>query len=354
MPFRMIHGNIVDVEADAIVNAANTRLMPGGGVCGAIFEAAGFERLYHACQAIGYCEAGQSVATPAFDLKAKYIIHTPGPIWEGGAKGEAVQLASCYTTAMQCAVEHRCRSIAFPLISAGIFGYPKRAAYQVAREAIRKFIDKHDILVELVIFEAGDDITGYGDRNLEMRLEALSRQINHREDVFPDAAEAGISQKRDVAFGDESLRRSKAQILEWAKRQGGLEAPRTKALGKKLEEVIEEKKDSFSAVLMQMIAQKGVKPASVYRKANIDRRHFSKIKGNLDYVPSKQTAVSFAVALELDIHKTQALLASAGYILSESSRFDIIVKFFIENGVYDIFQINDALFHYDQPLLGSF
>ena len=337
MPFRMIHGNIVDVEADAIVNAANTRLMPGGGVCGAIFEAAGFERLYHACQAIGYCEAGQAVATPAFDLKAKYIIHTPGPIWEGGAKGEAVQLASCYTTAMQCAVEHRSRSIAFPLISAGIFGYPKREAYRVAREAIRKFIDKHDILVELVIFEAGDDITGYGDRNLEMRLEALSRQIDFGRggDSFSDAAEAGISQKRDISLSEHRLF-----------------AP--KALGEKLEEVIEEKKDSFSAVLMQMIAQKGVKPASVYRKANIDRRHFSKIKGNLDYVPSKQTAVSFAVALELDIHKTQALLASAGYILSESSRFDIIVKFFIENGVYDIFQINDALFHYDQPLLGSF
>ena len=378
MPFRIVHGNIVDVQADAIVNAANTRLWPGGGVCGAIFEAAGYERLLKACQSIGQCEVGHAVATPAFDLKAKYIIHTPGPIWMDGEHGEAELLASCYTESMACALAHGCRSIAFPLISAGIFGYPKQAAYQVAREAITKFIAEHDIAVELVIYESGDDITGYRNRRLEMLIEELFRRededvakqeskqahravpVDHRKrkakpELEADRASQILLEPRPPRLVLEAEKPFKSDVKE-DKRLFKAEERVDEILFKEknLDDALKNKEESFSTVLLEWIDRKGAKPADIYRRANIDRKHFSKIKGNPDYMPSKQTAVSFAIALELSITDTQMLLRSAGYVLSMSSRFDIIVEYFIEHEIYDIYTINDALFHYNQPLLGSF
>ncbi|MBR4986363.1 MAG: macro domain-containing protein [Proteobacteria bacterium] len=341
MSFRIIHGNIVKVKADAIVNAANTRLFPGGGVCGAIFEAAGFEKLFNACQAIGFCEEGKAVATPAFDLPAKYIIHTPGPIWEGGHQGEAELLASCYTESMLCALANGCKSIAFPLISAGIFGYPKQDAYQVARDAITKFIETHELAVTLVIFENGDDITGYRDRSLEMRLERLAREDKDA-NCPPD-----IALKPCLTEGKRLHVNAPHAVSE-------AEASRKPTDFISLDNVIKERAQSFSELLMLKIESSGAKPSDIYKRANIDRKLFSKIKTKPDYTPSKQTAVSFAIALKLDLLETQTLLESAGYVLSGSSKFDIIIEYYIEHKMYDIFLINEALFHYDQPLLGSF
>ena len=338
MPFRIVHGNIVDVKADAIVNAANTRLLPGGGVCGAIFEAAGFEKLYEACRAIGWCDVGQAAATPAFDLRAKFIIHTPGPIWQDGEHGEAELLASCYTASMACALANGCSSIAFPLISAGIFGYPKHEAYQVARDAITKFIAEHDLTVMLVIYEAGDDITGYRDRNLEMRLERLAREEREAKrlfDVHRRPSDLREDKRSDVLASESDTIFKESEHLS-------------------LDKIIDARSQSFSELLMRMIWVKGAKPSDIYKRANIDRKLFSKIKNKPDYMPSKQTAVSFAIALELDVDKTQELLETAGYVLSGSSKFDIIIEYFIEHKMYDIFEINEALFHYGQPLLGAF
>ena len=159
MPLRIVHGDIVRTKADAIVNAANENLLAGGGVCGAIFRAAGAARLQAACDEIGHCDTGSAFATPAFDLPARYVIHAVGPVWQGGSRGERTLLASCYASSLALAADLGCASIAFPLISSGIYGYPKDEALAVATEAIESFLATDvgaNMEVILVLFGAGD------------------------------------------------------------------------------------------------------------------------------------------------------------------------------------------------------
>lgn len=153
MPFEIVHGDITQMQVDAIVNAANSALAPGGGVCGAIFSAAGYGPLERACRSIGGCETGQSVITDGFALPAKYIIHSVGPIWHGGGHNEAALLRSSYTSALELAWKNNCSSIAFPLISAGIYGYPRAEAQQVAETAIQDFLRSKEMQVYLVLFK---------------------------------------------------------------------------------------------------------------------------------------------------------------------------------------------------------
>ena len=155
MSFSIIHGDITQLSVDAIVNAANTRLLAGGGVCGAIFEAAGFEELQAACDKIGDCREGEAVITPGFALPAKFVIHTPGPVWFGGCRNESQTLYRCYMNSLILAEKNGCESIAFPLISAGIFGYPRDEAIQVAKNAISAFLEAHEMKVLLVLFDNG-------------------------------------------------------------------------------------------------------------------------------------------------------------------------------------------------------
>ena len=155
MSFNVIHGDITTMPTDAIVNAANSRLAPGGGVCGAIFSASDYHKLDLACRKIGHCPVGQAVITPSFGMPAKYIIHAVGPIWHGGKQNEEELLRSCYTSALNVAKENGCRSIAFPLISAGIYGYPKEEALRVAEDAIRAFLKDNEMEVSLVLFGRG-------------------------------------------------------------------------------------------------------------------------------------------------------------------------------------------------------
>ena len=152
MGFSILHGNIAAVYADAVVNAANPHLLPGGGVCGAIFQGAGRRELEEACRAIGYCPTGQAVITPGFRLPARWIIHTPGPVWQGGGQGEEALLRSCYRSSLALAEEMGCRSVAFPLISAGIYGYPPQAARQVAEEEIARFLEGREREILLVLY----------------------------------------------------------------------------------------------------------------------------------------------------------------------------------------------------------
>ncbi len=152
MPFFKVQNDITKMETDAIVNAANRRLRVGGGVCGAIFRAAGVEKLQAACNGLGPIETGQAVITDGFHLPAKYIIHTAGPIYQGGNHGEEALLRACYMNSLQLAKEHGCKSIAFPLISSGIYGYPKEEALRVAEEAIGDFLTSNEMDVYLVLF----------------------------------------------------------------------------------------------------------------------------------------------------------------------------------------------------------
>ena len=153
MPLHIIENDIVCMATDAIVNAANRALRPGSGVCGAIFRAAGYDELARACREIGHCEVGEAVITPGFRLSARYIIHAVGPIWQGGCQNEAQLLRSSYVRSLELAVSNGCKSIAFPLISSGVYGYPREDALDIAVKAIREFLEEHELTVYLVLYK---------------------------------------------------------------------------------------------------------------------------------------------------------------------------------------------------------
>lgn len=314
MPFLLYQGDITLLEVDAVVNAANRDLKQGGGVCEAIFAKAGEHAMQQACDELAPVETGGAVITPGFDLPSRYVIHAVGPVWSGGKKQEKELLASCYRSALEIAVKKKLRSIAFPLISAGIYGYPKVEAYKVALSTILSFLERHDLTVYLVLFEEG---------------------------FFKDAAFQIYTQGLEEKITEERvlLSHSRMEI------QSCMTSP--------LETMLPEVEESFSQSLMRLIREKGLDEVSVYKGANIDRKHFSKIKGNEAYQPSKRTVIAFALSLKLDMRQTQALLERAGYCLSQSYLFDIIIEHFIEQKHYDIYAINEVLFSYGQSLLGA-
>ena len=333
MPFSLVRNDIVNMRVDAIVNAANSSLAPGGGVCGAIFAAAGRTALDKACRAIGHCDVGSAVITPGFNLPARYVIHAVGPIWQGGTRGEAALLQSCYTRALHLAQENGCESIAFPLISSGIFGYPKPQALRVAINAIEEFLLKYEMQVYLVIFDRAALLIS------ERLYENIQRYIDDRYvelRAFPRQAAEALPHARQRA--------EQADLP--------LAAPCATPGKRSLDDLLGHLDESFSRMLLRLIDEKGMTDVEVYKRANLDRKLFSKIRKE-GYNPSKQTALALAIALRLNLDETKDLLGRAGYALSHSNKFDIIIEYFIEEGVYDIFEINEALFAFEQRLLGA-
>lgn len=374
MPFSIVRDDIARVRADALVNAANTGLEEGGGVCGALFAAAGRERMRAACDAIGRCPTGGAVVTPAFDLPARWCIHAVGPVWQGGAHGEEGALRSCYRSVFARVVELGARSVAYPLISAGIYGYPADRALAVAREETRAFLEGHDdIEVTLVVFdraalrlgaELGHAIRAYiddeyVDQSPFRRGEPPRFYTAGSIEVAPLKHATSDGDAGAPALGAPGARRPRARRVGAGNALGapsGLAfdfsaapSPETE-----LDDLLEHLDASFSETLLALIDRRGMTDAEVYHRANLSRQLFSKIRGKADYRPTKPTAVALAMALELDLPATQDLLARAGLTLSNTSKFDVIVRFFIEHGIYDIYRLNEALFAYDQPLVGSF
>ena len=326
MPFEIIRHDITKVKVDAIVNAANSALQMGGGVCGAIFRAAGAQQLQQACDQIGSCQTGDAVLTPAFQLQTKYIIHTVGPVWKGGNHNERQLLASCYRKSLQLALANGCESIAFPLISAGIYGYPKREALMVATDEIQAFLEHHDMHIILVVFEK----------------EAVQLSNERYNEI-----QAYIDDHYVTEQPVRSLIQIEEQILEhFEDVDEKLESVRS------LDNIMQYLEETFSERLLRLIDERGLKDSEVYKRANIDRRLFSKIRSNKEYMPQKKTAIALAISLELTIDDTLDLLKTAGYTLSSSHKFDMIIKYFIEHQNYNIFEINEALFAFEQPLLG--
>jgi hypothetical protein len=282
---------------------------------------------------------GQAVITGGYQLPAKYIIHTVGPVWHGGASGEAELLRSCYTNSLALALEHDVQSIAFPLISSGIYGYPKDQALDIAVSSIGEFLKANEMTVYLVVF----------DRKAFMLSEKL---------------DSAIRSFIDDHYVDETLHivRTRNQSFEMAESPIPLEDQAQKYIiekkgirkqEKSLENVLAHLEETFSQMLLRLIDEKGLSDVDTYKRANIDRKLFSKIRSNKDYAPKKNTAVAFAVALCLNLDETKDLLGKAGYALSRSSRADLIIEYFITRRIYNIHEINEALFAFHQPLLGA-
>ena len=329
MPFEIVRNDIVNMKVDAIVNTANPKPIIGAGTDKAVHDKAG-ARLLLARKEIGNIAVGEAAITPAFDLDANYVIHTAGPIWKDGRSGEEELLASCFRNSLGIAKKKACESIAFPLISTGSYGFPKPLALQIAVREISSFLMENEMQVYLVVFEK---------QSFE-----LSEKLFKSVSSYIDANY--VSDKMNLEYGTSKLRRRdyEEMLLHESSYEITSKMPNLDGMLNNLDR-------GFSETLLDLIDRTGKKDSEIYKKANVDRKLFSKIRNNVNYKPSKATALAFAIALELSMDETDDLLARAGIALSQSNKFDVIVKYFIENKKYDIFELNSVLFEFDQPLI---
>ena len=427
MPFTLLRGDITKVKADAIVNAANSGLLEGGGVCGAIFAEAGSAALAAECARVGRCDTGSAVITSACGLKnAAYIIHAVGPVWHGGSHDEEKLLRGCYASALELAEKNGCESIAFPLISSGIYGYPKGEAYDIAVSEIRRFLQTHELDVKLVLFdgsrpaasadwyrelrrflsETDELVEPLAAACVQMSSEAEPDELNvwPEDDAAgaccsvepepidlcellpeadavpvaePEAPSAAKKSKKPEAdsssakYADARLHFSRGYLEDYSVpsrkrilREKGVPKLAYKEIitaekrckscplpaSASLPDFLREPAETFQQALLRMIDERGLSDPEVYKRANVDRKMFSKIRKNPDYQPKKETALAFAIALHLDVFDTEDFLKKAGYAFSQS-KADRIVEFFIRRNQFDIITINQALFDYDQKQL---
>ncbi len=456
MPFEIIQGDITRIQADAIVNAANPQLQMGGGVCGAIFMAAGPQKLQAACDKLAPIHTGEAVITPGFALPARFVIHTAGPVYSRQSPDESERLlasayrsslklafeavitpgfalparfvihtagpvysrqspdeserllASAYRSSLKLAFEHGCHSIAFPLISSGIYGYPRRDALEVATCAIRGFLEIHDMDVKLVIFNRSDvqippgtssGIYGYPRRDalevatcairgfLEIHDMDVKLVIFNRSDVqIPPGTLSSVDDWLKKRLPETQAVRSLSDTIamdrlcestllqpsaapaspfhpDFSTMFGKLDEPfdvylmklidrrgmndvqvyRRANLDRRLFSKIRSGKgyhpgkrdEPFDVYLMKLIDRRGMNDVQVYRRANLDRRLFSKIRSGKGYHPGKRAILALAVALKLTLEETEALLERAGYALSPADKFDVVMEYFLEHGPRD-------------------
>ena len=348
MPLQIVRNDITKMKVDAIVNAANSSLLGGGGVDGSIHRAAG-PSLLEECRTLGGCETGSAKITGAGKLPCKYVIHAVGPRWLGGEHGERDHLISCYRASLALAKENGCETLAFPLISSGIFGYPKDQALRIAIDTISEFLMQNDMTVYIVIFDKKayqiseklfSDIAEYIDDNY----------VDEHTDDYSERLRRMNAFRAKEMFCESSVCEEADEEIDML-----MTAPMAVASKKvkSLDDALGQIDESFSEMLLRKIDESGMTDAECYKKANIDRKLFSKIRSDKLYKPSKPTAIAFAIALELPLDETKDMLMKAGFALSHSNKFDIIIEYFIENKNYNVFEINEALFAFDQSLLGA-
>ncbi|MFA9422972.1 MAG: macro domain-containing protein [Sedimentibacter sp.] len=333
MPLQIIRNDITKMEVDAVVNAANSKLKMGGGVCGAIFNNAGAEELQAECDLIGGCKVGEAVITKAYSLPAKYIIHTVGPIWSGGDSNEEKYLTECYLNSLNLAKKFNIESIAFPLISSGIYGYPMEKAFRIAVSSIREFLLGNEMMAYLIV---------YDKKAVEISEKLLSSIEKFIDDNYVDDRREN---RRSIIVEDFEMCTNHSAYNE------PISIFKTKK-NRRLEDLVKNLDETFTDMLFRLIDEKGKTDVETYKKANIDRKLFSKIRSDEFYKPRKNTVLALAISLELNIDETKDLLRKAGYAMSHNNKFDIIIEFFIERGSYNIFEINEALFAFEQNLLG--
>ena len=415
MPYTLVKNDITRMKTDAIVNAANASLLGGGGVDGAIHRAAG-PRLLEECRTLHGCVTGDAKITKGYNLHAKYVIHTVGPVWEGGNHYEKDLLYSCYWNSLNLAKEYKLKSIAFPLISTGAFGYPVAEALQVATDAITKFLETNEMDVYLVLYSVRirllqgkllnrlqtylddnyiDDSPFYerlNSRNINRSPEAdrgttlfqtcdnrklddeedelEGTYLTRRQELFEEEPEGwedsddedeesyclyqtiyNPEEDKEPEYHEPYSEEKKELHSENIMFQQDIDLGG--AIKKKGNEFIFQLDESFSEMLLRIIKEKEMTETECYKSANIDRKLFSKIRSKKNYKPSKATVFAFIIALHLNMEEAKAMLASAGFAFSHSSKFDLMIEFFIQEGIYNIYEINEALCDYDLPLLGS-
>lgn len=401
MSMQIIREDITRIKCDAIVNPTDQNLSGGGGTDAAVHAAAG-RGLARACRRIGRLAAGEAVLTRGYRLPCKYVIHTVGPVWKDGQSGEVIILRSCYRNALKLASEKGCKHVAIPLIAAGTFGMPKETALDIASSEIQSFLADSDMQVDLVVYDKTsyaisktlfDEVTAYIEENYveeHASFQAQRPRRGHAAHVFEDAdveynAPPVIippTWAPDTSASDEALPEedgSVGTLPDYAESVGAppdiaasysapkdfeasygappsfapsYGAPMESTMELSLEDQLKVLDESFSESLLRLIEAKGMTDAQCYKKANIDRRLFSKIRSDKFYQPKKTTALAFCISLELTREETEALLRKAGYTLSPSSKFDVIIRYFIEHQNYNVFEINETLFAFDQPILG--
>ena len=345
MPLFIVNDDITKLKVDAIVNAANNSLLGGSGVDGCIHRAAGPELLKE-CKTLNGCDTGDAKITKGYKLPAKYVIHTVGPVWRGGEHDEAKLLASCYYRSLKLATENECESIAFPMISTGVYGYPRYEAMQIAQKAINNYLEKlnDDLDVYIVLF--GNDISGYFDPEDGLKDYLINRVSSGYTSYDAACSSFGIC-KSIVGAVSKAFSNVKSKSCE------------NSSSITNLNDVINNPEETFSSMVMRKIKESGMDEVSCYKAANVNKQIFSKIRSSAwesetdNYQPTKSTAMSFAIALKLPLDESKELLQKAGYAFSRSDKTDIIVEYCISNSIYDIFRVNEILFTYQQPCLGS-
>lgn len=376
MPLIIVRNDITRMDVDAIVNPTNPELVPGGGTDLTIHRAAGVELMF-ACQNLAPLEPGHAVATPGFHLPCRYIIHTVGPVWEDGWHREETILRQCYAESLNLARECECESIAFPLIAAGALGFPRDRVLPIATETIQAFLEEADMTVYLVVYdEEAFQLSKAHFRDVQEYIDAhyllahpdpgnrrqedfrRSQMIAAPREAPRHAREAAPAKRRrpslpnlsnifDHSKKQEDTAHRESFPKEEAVPMAPMAAPRFDP--ERMEVMLDE---SFNEMLFRKIDEKGLTDAQCYKRANIDRKHFSKIR-NPQYKPGKPTVLALAIALELPLEETRELLMKAGFALSHSSKFDVIVEYYILSKDYNIYRINETLFAFDQSLLGS-
>ena len=346
MPLLISRNDITKMAVDAIVNATNTRLEMGGGVDSAIFKAAGKSKLQQACSLLAPIEIGDAVITDGFESKAKYIIHAAGPIYKEGDAQQETQLYNCYHNSLKLAAAKQLETVAFPLISSGLYGYPPDKALSIALKSIHDFLGSYDgsMTVYMIVY---DNSSFAAAQKLYADVESYIDEQFIDDDLLSRRKKLGANLNKDVTFCCESMVEIPVPLAEMSDSCADLGV---------VPDMFSNLEDSFNKLLFKFIHQKNMTNAEVYKNANLDRRLFSKIISNENYTPGKNTIFALAISLKLNLEETETLLRSAGFAISHSSKSDLIIEYYImhqDAEVYSIDELNFILFKHNLAQLGQ-
>jgi O-acetyl-ADP-ribose deacetylase (regulator of RNase III) len=370
MPLTIIRESITEVDAEAIVNTANPHPTVGGGTDTAVYEAAGFDALLEARKAIGDIRIGDAAVTPAFNLPYKIIIHTVSPIWEDGNHAETEALRSCYLRSLEEAEKHACASVAFPLLASGSNGFPKDIALKTALDAIQSWLMDHEMQVILAVFDKQSfelssnvyaDVKSYIEEHQvsDLAVKEYGAGRRRRRDAalpsgvmglaLPKPSNASAYHRREEYYRDEEPEENAAPAASYTYADSDIGYPDSVSYSDILRG--KKKEETFQVKLLKLIDESGETDPMVYKRANIDRKLFAKIRKDENYKPSRKTAIALAIALRLSLPEAQDLIMRAGYSISMSSTFDLIIRYCFDRRIYDINQVNAILFDFDQEVL---